>query len=146
MVVRTKRRGPLFYRGKIKEYNHDLRRWLIDFDNDDDDQHMCYDAVVRYADEDANIFPNFRLQTNPIPPPEEAVTHNNEMFVMADKLDWTEIFEETNHPTLPDMTPIPFTGEREEFDVNITEGEMNNMKDSNGTIRFMNVMRWCPTI
>ena len=80
------------------------------------------------------------------PPPEEAVTHNNEMFVMADKLDWTEIFEETNHPTLPDMTPIPFTGEREEFDVNITEGEMNNMKDSNGTIRFMNVMRWCPTI
>jgi hypothetical protein len=44
------------------------------------------------------------------------------------------------------MTPITFTGEREEFDVNITEGEMNNMKDSNGTIRFMNVMRWCPTI
>ena len=41
---------------------------------------------------------------------------------------------ETNHPTVPDMTPIPFTGEREEFDVAATEEEINNMKDSNGTI------------
>ena len=42
-------------------------------------------------------------------------------------------------PAIPDMTPIPFTGERErerdEFDVDITEEEMNNnMKDINGTI------------
>ena len=49
---------------------------------------------------------------------------------MADKLDWTEIFEERNHPTIPDMTPIPFAGEREEFDVNITQEEINTMKDS----------------
>ena len=42
------------------------------------------------------------------------------------------------------MAPIPFTGEREEFDVDITEEEINSMKDSNGTIQFiMDVMRWC---
>ena len=32
------------------------------------------------------------------------------------------------------MTPIKYTGGRGEFDVNITDEEINNMKDSNGTI------------
>ena len=41
------------------------------------------------------------------------------------------------------MTHIPFTGEKEELDVNITQEEINTMKDSNESIRFMNVMRWC---
>ena len=41
------------------------------------------------------------------------------------------------------MTPIPFKGDREEFDVAATEEEINSMKDSIGTIQFMNVMRWC---
>ena len=60
------------------------------------------------------------------------------------KLNWTEIFQDTNNPEVPDMAPIPFTGEREEFDVDITEEEINSMKDSNGTIQFiMDVMRWC---
>ena len=38
---------------------------------------------------------------------------------------------------------ISDSGEREEFNVNATveEEEINNMKSSNGTIRFMNVMR-----
>ena len=53
---------------------------------------------------------NFRLPATPVPPPEEAATHHNETFVMADRLDWTEIFvEDTNHPTIPDMTPITYT-------------------------------------
>ena len=51
------------------------------------------------------------------------------------KLNWTEIFQDTNNPEeVSDMTSIPFTGEREEFDVDITEEEINSMKDSNGTI------------
>ena len=64
------------------------------------------------------------------PKKQQPITNHNETFVMADKLDWTEIFEERNHPTIPDMTPIPFAGEREEFDVNITQEEINTMKDS----------------
>ena len=42
------------------------------------------------------------------------------------------------------MTPIPFIGEREELDLDIIDDEeINSMKDSNGMIQFMNVMRWC---
>jgi hypothetical protein len=46
------------------------------------------------------------------------------MFVMANKLDRTQILEDTNNSPIPDMTSIPFTGEREEFDVNITDEEI----------------------
>ena len=66
----------------------------------------------------------------PVPPPEEAATHHNVTYVMADKLDWTEIYEDNIHPAIPDMTPIPFTGDREEFDVACTAETFNNMKDS----------------
>ena len=78
----------------------------------------------------------------PIPPPEDEVIHDNELFVI-DKLNWTEIIQGTNNPEVSDMEPIPYTGEREEFNVDITEEEINSMEDSNGTIRFKDVMQWC---
>ena len=101
---------------------------MIEFDNDDEDQDMRYDCVLKYAYEDAGTFHNCRLQADPIPPPEESTTRHNEIFVIVNKLDWIEIFEDANHPAIPDMTSIPFTGEREEFDVDITEEEINSLK------------------
>ena len=55
-------------------------------------------------------------------------------FFVIDKLDWTEIIQGTDNIEVVNMEPIPYTGEREEFDVRITEEEINSMKDSNGTI------------
>ena len=96
---------------------------------------MRYDAVLKFADEGADTFHDYRLPAVPIThAEEEEAVHHNVTYVMVDKLDWTEIFEDSNHPAIPDMTPIPFTGDREEFDVAATEEEINNMKDSNGTI------------
>lgn len=60
---------------------------------------------------------------------------------MVDKLNWEQIFENMNYYSeIPDTTPIGYTGEKEEFNGNITEKEINKMKDNNGTIQFMNVM------
>ena len=131
-----------FYGGIIKEYNHDKRRWLIQFDNDDEDQYIRYDAVLRFADNNAETFHDFKLPAIPIPPPQDEVIHNQELFVI-DKLNWTEIIQGTTNAEVSDMEPIPYTGEREEFDVRISEEEINSMKDANGTLRFMDVMRWC---
>ena len=79
----TEEEKRTFYGGIIKEYNHDKRRWLIEFDNDDDDQYMRYDAVLRYADEDAGTFHDFKLPAIPIPPPQDEVIHENERFVIG---------------------------------------------------------------
>ena len=54
---------------------------MIEFDNDDEDQDVQYDCVVKYADNDASTFGNFRLPATPIPPPKEAATHHNENYV-----------------------------------------------------------------
>jgi len=65
---------------------------------------------------------------------------------MANTLDWTKIFKDTNFPAIPDMTPIKYIGERErerereEFDVNALEEEIDDIKDNNELIQFMNVM------
>ena len=86
-----------FYGGIIKEYNHDKRRWLIQFDNGDEDQYMRYDAVLRFADEGADTFHDYKLPAIPIPPPDDEVMHDNEIFVI-DKLNWTEIISGENNP------------------------------------------------
>ena len=49
---------------------------------------MRYDCVVKYADKESGTFRNFKLQTNPISPPEEQqAVHHNVTFKMANKLD-----------------------------------------------------------
>jgi len=41
-----------------------------------------------------------------------------------------------------DAEPIPFSGDTEEFDVNITDEELEKLKDESGDIRFYKVMEW----
>ena len=84
---------------------------MIEFDNDDDDQYMRYDAVLRFADEGADTFHNYKLPAIPIPPPADEVIHDNELFVI-DKSNWTEIIPGTNNIEVVDMEPIR-TQERE---------------------------------
>ena len=60
-----------------------------------------------------NILNTSNLPANPITPPQQQVTHHNETFIMANTLDWTKIFKDTNFPAIPDMTPIKYIGERE---------------------------------
>jgi len=45
----------------------------------------------------------------------EEITHNNTAFkfVIANELDWTQIFEDTHYLAIPNITPIEYTGENE---------------------------------
>ena len=61
---------------------------------------------------------------------------------MTDVLDWTQVFEDTNYPPIP-ILPIPFEGDQEEFDVDITPEELDQLKDDQGVIWFEKVMEWC---
>ena len=131
-----------FYGGIIKTCDNEQRRYLIQFDNGDDDALIWYDLLSKSVNRDTLTFDSFNLPANPITHAKEEINHHNGKFVM-DKLNWTEISEDTNYPEIPDITLIEYRREREEFDVNITNKELNNTKDSNGTIQFMNVMQWC---
>ena len=50
MVIRSKNIIMIFF-----------RRWLIEFDNNDEDQFMRYDCVVKYADKGASTFDDFKI-------------------------------------------------------------------------------------
>ena len=47
----------------------------------------------------------------------------------------TKVFAETEHPPIP-ILPIPFEGDQEEFDVDITAEELEDLKDDQGVIQF----------
>ena len=52
---------------------------------------------------------------------------------MTDSIDWTQVFEDTEYPPIP-ILPIPFEGDQEEFDVDITAAELEELKDEQGVI------------
>ena len=46
-----------------------------------------------------------------------------------------QVFEDTNNPPVP-ILPLPFKGEQWEFDVNITDAELEGLKDDQGVLQF----------
>ena len=52
---------------------------------------------------------------------------------MTDAIDWIRVFVETEHPQIP-IQPIPFEGAQEEFNVDITPEELEELKDEQGVI------------
>ena len=50
-------------------------------------------------------------------------------------------FNNTKYPAISNMILIKYTSNREEFGANATKYDINNMKDNNNTIRFMNVLK-----
>ena len=116
---------------------------MIELDNGNGDALMWYNSLLKYANEDALNFTGYeqRLPANPISPPPQEATHCNERFIKADTLNWTEIFKDMSYIAMNSSPKLIKYTDREEFDVNTTEEEIDNMKNSNGTIRFMNVMQ-----
>ena len=60
-------------------------------------------------------------------------------FVMTKPGDWTKL--NAANPGRP-IDPIPFTGLNEFFGVNMTDAEMESMKDKNGDIRYNKIFEW----
>ena len=49
--------------------------------------------------------------------------------------------QKIEHPPIPILL-IPFRGDQEEFDVDITAEELENLKDDQAVIQFEEVMEW----
>ena len=100
--------------------------------------------MVHWATNIHESFHEFCLPNEPVTSLEQEtiVGHGGTTYVV-DKLNWTEIFEDTNYPQIMVMEPMVYEGEGEHFDVNATEEEIEGMKDSNCVIYFMKAMEWC---
>ena len=69
--------------------------------------------LSKSVNRDTLNFDSFNLPANPITHAKEEINHHNNGKFVMDKLNWTEISEDTNYLELPDITLIEYIGERE---------------------------------
>ena len=61
------------------------------------------------------------------------------IYRLTDKNDWRKVGSRTR---ARNVTPIPFTGDKEEFTVKISDEELEDLRDDSGDIRFYKVFQW----
>ena len=134
-----------FFNGHLEKYDKRISRWYLKIAGDDDLYEIWYDAVLQYADENHSMFRDFHLYNDPLPPPASSVVldRTRTQYKATNKDDWTPILTPEEENDARNVDPIEFTGENEEFDVNITDEEIKSLKDDSGTIRFEKVLEWC---
>jgi hypothetical protein len=69
--------------------------------------------LSKSVNRDTLTFDSFNLPANPITHAKEEINHHNNGKFVMDKLNWTEISEDTNYLEIPDITLIEYIGERE---------------------------------
>ena len=132
-----------WFGGMITGFNSEEGMWKIRMDCERAIVYqMRYDTVLKYVDEHAANFESFQLPADPIPPPNQHETVGTTKYLMTKSIEWTQVFEDTENPPAP-IEPLPYEGDQEEFDVNITDAELEQLKDSNGVLRFEKVVEWC---
>jgi len=62
-----------------------------------------------------------------------------EIYRLTAKEDWKKVGGRTRART---VDPIPFTSDNEEFTVNISDEELERLKDDSDNIRFYKVFQW----
>ena len=119
---------------KITGFNSEKGMWKIRIDCERTIvYHMRYDTVLKYVNENAASFDMFKLPIDPISPPNQEETVGATEYLMTKAINWTQVFEDTNNPPIP-ISPFPFEGDQEEFNIDITYTELEGLKDSNGIL------------
>ena len=118
--------------GRIEEYDADLARWKFKLDDVSYPEpiDLRWDAVVKYADETHPMFENYQLPAYPVTPLELEMATTKKTYKKTAEEDWERLH---NFPGNP-VEPIEYTGESEEFSVNMTDAEKASMKDAAGNV------------
>ena len=104
---------------------------------------MVYEAVAMYADADSSTIDKYQLPYGAIFIGDDEIDADNGIqYTRTPTSKWTKVdFEEGDDEGGRTIDPIEWTGEKEE-PVNITDEELNSLRDVNGEIRFEKVFEW----
>ena len=109
-----------------------MKMWKVWFNSDTGKiEGLRYDTIIKYIDENASNFNRYHLPISPVPPSTTATataTVGVTKYTMTDMIDWTRVFEETENLPIPTL-PISFGGDQEDFDVDITPEELEDLKE-----------------
>ncbi|OEU05936.1 hypothetical protein FRACYDRAFT_257320 [Fragilariopsis cylindrus CCMP1102] len=131
--------------GVIDSYDSVEQKWnlLLNSRDDNDRYLMNYTAVSTYADSDSSTIDEYQLPFAAIYDGDDIIDANNGVrYFRTPPTEWTKIELEAGlNEGGRTIDPIEWTGEKEE-PVNITDEEIESLKDSDGEIRYGKVFEW----
>jgi hypothetical protein len=128
--------------GRIVSFDVPTQRWhlLLDTLEDGDDLYpMAYKAVCLYSNKQSSSFADFILPHKPIREGDDVIDAGGTRYKRSSAEEWTQVQEGEGRT----IDPIPWSGDQEEFSVNITDEEVAGLMDEKDEIRFEKVFQWC---
>jgi hypothetical protein len=132
--------GLYLHDGKLMAFDVVDQKWLVKLDyQDDDDQYLiAYDAVCEYSNKQHSTFNQYQLPHLPVVEGDDEIeTEDGTLYSLTPTDEWTRIGIEGGDGRSIDL--IEWTGGDEEFSVNIPDAEINTMKDAKDEIQYEKV-------
>jgi hypothetical protein len=138
-------KGYRLHDGKIDSFDIQTQKWnlLLDARDEPFPYLMAYDAVAMYADEDSSTIDEYQLPYKAILVGDDEIeAEDGTRYTRTATSEWTKVeVEDGKDDAGRRIEPIEWTGEKAE-PVNITEEELNLLRDVKGEIRFEKVFDW----
>jgi hypothetical protein len=103
---------------------------------------MAYDAVYEYADEDSSTYNEYQLTYDPVLDGDDEIKTEIATYTKTTSEEWNQVSCEEDDGNGCTIDPIRCTVD-EDFSVNISDEEVELLKDANGEICYEKVFQWC---
>jgi hypothetical protein len=131
---------------KIDSFDISSQKWnlLLDARDEPFPFLMAYDAVYEYADEDSSTYHEYQLTYDPGLDGDDEIETEIATYTKTTSEEWNQVSceDEDDDGNGRTIDPIECTVD-EDFSVNITDKEVELLKDENGEIRYEKVFQWC---
>jgi hypothetical protein len=138
--------GYKLHDGKIVSFDITTQKWNLLLDSRDEDLPylMAYSAVSLYADEDSSTIEEYQLPHLAVMEGDDEIeTEEGNRYTRTPTSEWNKVeIEDGKNQGGRQIDPIQWTGEEVEA-VNITDEEVDSLRDASGEIRFEKVFEWC---
>jgi hypothetical protein len=131
--------------GKIDSFDIQTQKWNLLLDSRDDPfpYLMAYDAVYEYADDYASTYHEYTLTQQAVRDGDQEIETEQRRYTRTTADEWDQIIiEDGKDGGGRPIDPIECTVD-EDFSVNITDEEVELLKDEAGEVRYEKVFRWC---
>jgi hypothetical protein len=134
--------GTNLHDGKIVSFDSVNQKWnlLLDDEHDDDECLMAYEAVCEYSNKQHSTFNQYQLPYHLVLVGDDEIeTEDGTLYSLVTPTeDWSQVSIE-GYAGRSIVDPIEWTGGYKEFPVNITDEEVNTLKDDDKEIRYEKV-------
>jgi hypothetical protein len=135
--------GTYLHDGKLVASDVINQKWCVKLDDQDDDDPylIAYDAVCEYSNKQHSTFNRYQLPSELVIDGDDGIeTEDGTLYSLTPTEEWSRVDDDEDGGRSID--PIEWTGGDEDFYINITDVEINTLKDEKGEIWYEKVFEW----